>query len=113
MGEMTWQSMTPSLMLVVVGGALWWWSIALTLRAYRAERLSAWKNPRSAPRRAVAARAFGAALVILGVGYFPWGSISAPDWAIPLLGGAVPAALLVVPYLASVAAHNRRVGAAA
>lgn len=109
MGEMTWQGIVPSVVLIIAGGALWWWSIALTVRAYRGERVPVWRNPPKAPGRAIAARAFGAAILTLGVGIAPWGQLDGPSWLVPLLAGSVAAVVLLVPYFAAVAIHNRRV----
>ncbi len=109
MSEMGWQGIVWSVALIIAGGALWWWSIALTVRAYRGERLPAWRNPRKAPGRAVAARAFGAATLTLGVGIAPWAEVDAPSWLVPLLAGSVAAVFLLIPYFAAVAIHNRGV----
>lgn len=98
--------------LIVAGGGLWWWSIVLTLRAYRRERLSVWANPRKAPGRAVAARAFGAGLLVLGVGLVPWTALALPAWSAPLLAGLVGGVLLLLPYVAAVMVHNSRVDGA-
>jgi hypothetical protein len=112
MGEMTWTEIVPSVMLIIAGGALWWWSIALTVGAYRGERVPVWRNPPKAPGRAVAARAFGAGILTLGVGIAPWGRLDEPSWLVPLLAGSVAVVLLLVPYFAAVVLHNRRVDAA-
>ncbi|MDF2666644.1 MAG: uncharacterized protein K0R81_2494 [Microbacterium sp.] len=84
MGEMTWTEIVPSVMLIIAGGALWWWSIALTVGAYRGERVPVWRNPPKAPG----------------------------SWLVPLLAGSVAVVLLLVPYFAAVVLHNRRVDAA-
>ncbi|WZH38106.1 MAG: hypothetical protein PIR02_05410 [Microbacterium enclense] len=99
--------------LVLAGGGLWWWSIVLTLRAYRGERFSFWVNPRKAPGRAVAARAFGAGLLVLGIGLVPWTALALPAWAASVFAGVGGALLLFLPYVASVVGHNRRVDSAA
>ena len=92
--------------LVVGGAVLWWWSIALTLQAYRGERMPLWANPRKAPRRAIALRALGAAAVVFGTG------MAAQAWTGPA-GIVAPSAaamvgiLLLAPYVVAVARHNR------
>lgn len=94
------------LVLVVVGAALWWWSLALTLRAYRNERIPMWANPAKAPGRAIALRAVAAGAAVFGLG------MAAPAWNAPggvaaLIAGALATLLLVAPYVVAVARHNR------
>lgn len=109
MNDVTWGGIVPSVVLIIAGGALWWWSIALTVRAYRGERVPVWRNPRKAPGRAVASRAFGAATLTLGVGIAPWGQLDAPSWLVPLLAGSVAVVFLLIPYFTAVVVHNRGV----
>ncbi|MCY1715859.1 hypothetical protein SAMN04487788_0772 [Microbacterium testaceum StLB037] len=94
--------------LVVIGAALWFWSIRLTLRAYAGERLPMWANPRKAPGRAVAARAFGIGAAILGVGMTSR-AIDSEPWIAAVVSATVIAAVFFVPLIVSVAAHNARV----
>ncbi|MDQ1176336.1 MULTISPECIES: hypothetical protein [unclassified Microbacterium] len=92
----------------VVGAILWFWSIRLTLRAYRDERLPMWANPRNAPGRAVAARAFGTGLAMFGAG-MTTGAVDTGPWTAAVLAGAFFAVVFVAPYAISVAVHNSRV----
>lgn len=94
--------------LAVVGAALWWWSIHLALLAYPRERVSYWANPRRAPGRAVASRAVGIGLTVLGVGMMPR-LIETEPWAAALFAGGAIIVLIWVPYVIATAAHNRRV----
>ncbi|MDF2046557.1 MULTISPECIES: hypothetical protein [Microbacterium] len=112
MNDVTWGGIVPSVVLIIAGGALWWWSIALTVRAYRGERVPVWRNPPKAPGRAIAARAFGAATLTLGVGLAPWGRLDGPSWLVPFLAGSVAVVFLLVPYFVALAVHNRRVESA-
>ncbi|MDR6689620.1 hypothetical protein J2X55_000519 [Microbacterium sp. 1154] len=100
-GEWAWS------ILIVVGAALWFWSIRLTLRAYPGERLSMWATPRKAPGRAVAARAFGAGLAVFGVSMTS-GAIDAEPWIPAVLAGAFFGLIFLAPYAISVALHNSR-----
>lgn len=98
------------LALVVVGLAFWWWSLALTLRAYPGERMPVWANPVKAPRRAVVLRAVGAAAIVFGTGMFSstWGL---PGWVAAVAVGGSLTLLLFAPHVVAVARHNRRAGA--
>lgn len=91
-----------------IGAALWWWSIHLTLGAYPREPVSYWATPRKAPRRAVASRAVGIGLTVFGVGMMPR-LIETQPWAAALIAGGAIIALIWVPYVIAIAAHNRRV----
>ena len=101
-GEWAWN------ILIVVGAAPWSWSIRLTVRAYRDERLPMWTNPRKAPGRAVAARAFGTGLAMFGVG-MTTGVVDTEPWIAAVLAGAFFAVVFVAPHAISVAVHNSRV----
>lgn len=98
------------LVLVVVGLAFWWWSLALTLRAYPGERVPVWANPVKAPRRAVVLRAVGAAALVFGTGMFS-ATWDLPGWVAAVAVGGSLALLLFAPYVAVVALRNRRAGA--
>ncbi|SIR93596.1 hypothetical protein [Microbacterium sp. RURRCA19A] len=98
------------LVLVVVGLALWWWSLGLTLRAYPGERMPVWANPAKAPRRAVVLRAVATAAIVFGTGMFSatWGR---PGWVAAVAVGGSLALLLLAPHVVVVARHNRRTSA--
>lgn len=98
------------LVLVGVGAVLWWWSIALVLRAYPGERMPLWTNPRKAPGRAVLLRALGAGCSSFGMAMAAPALAPGP-WTAALICGTTLAAVLFVPYVAAVATHNRGVPA--
>ncbi len=98
------------LVLVLLGAALWWWSIALTLRAYPGEQMPMWGNPSKAPQRAVALRSVGAAAVVFGIAMAS-PSVVASGWMAAVFGGMSVFVLLLAPYLVAVTVHNRRIGA--
>ncbi len=92
------------IVVAIVGAALWWWSIRLTLRAHPGQRLSWWATPPNAPHRAVIARGIGAAATVLGLGLL--GSARAAEpWAM----GIIAVILIGIPYFGAIAWHNSRV----
>ncbi|MFG6278556.1 hypothetical protein [Microbacterium sp. 5K110] len=96
------------IVLVVAGAALWWWSLALALRAYRGERMPLWATPTKAPGRAVVLRAAGTGLAVFGTAMAsPALTASAP--AASVVAMATLIVLLLAPYVVGVAIHNRRV----
>lgn len=99
------------LVLVVVGAVFWWWSLALTLRAYQGEQMPMWSTAMKAPRRAVVLRSIGAGALVFGTGLFgaAWAQTAG-------IAAAVAAGILVLlvlaPYMVAIARHNRRAGIA-
>lgn len=97
------------LILIGVGAVLWWWSLGLTLRAYRGERMPMWGTQRKAPRRAVALRACSVAAVTFGGAMFG-ATAGQPAGVAALSVACLVALLLFPPHIVAVARHNRRAG---
>lgn len=100
MGHGRLAGMNPvSLMIIAVGIALLVTSTLWMTRAYETERLPHWGNPPGAPRRAIALRAVGAGILVLGV--VTMASDVVQVMALMVLG-LLPSTLVHI-------AHNRRV----
>lgn len=95
---------------IVVGTAMWLWSILLTLRAYRGTRVPLWWAPRKAPGAAVALRAVGLVLGVMGVSSTS-GMIAASPGGAAIVAAVLMTVLFLAPLFIALLRHNARVDA--
>ncbi|WP_295782399.1 hypothetical protein [uncultured Microbacterium sp.] len=95
---------------IVVGTAMWLWSIGLTLRAYRGARVPLWRAPRKAPGAAVALRAVGLALGVMGMSPTS-GMIATSPGGAAIVAAVLMTVLFLAPLFIALLRHNARVDA--